>query len=87
LGSRIELVVADCAYDTKASHALLKKKGTKATITALKKAELWEEGYPRNEAEGELMAGELKRRKKITAITNVRKPRLPCIASSRSSSR
>ena len=59
LRRKIEQVSADGAYDTKACHALLKKKGAKATIPPRKNAALWEEGHPRNEAVTALKAGEL----------------------------
>ncbi len=51
-------------YHTKACHALLKKKGAKATIPPRKNAAPWEEGHPRNEAMTALKAGELKQWKK-----------------------
>ena len=60
LRRKIELVSADGAYDNKECHAILKKKGTRATIPPRKNAALWEEGYPRNEAVKALKAGELK---------------------------
>lgn len=57
LRRKIEQVSADGAYDTKACHALLKKKGAKATIPPRKNTTLWEEGHPRNEAVTALKAG------------------------------
>ncbi|WP_421204104.1 IS5 family transposase [Aeromonas enteropelogenes] len=60
LRRKIKQVSADGAYDTKACHALLKKKGAKATIPPRKNAVLWEEGHPRSEAVTALKAGELK---------------------------
>ncbi|EPW3355771.1 IS5 family transposase, partial [Acinetobacter baumannii] len=64
LRRKIKQVSADGAYDTKACHALLKKKGAKATIPPRKNAAPWEEGHPRNEAVTALKAGELKQWKK-----------------------
>ncbi|MGY3896887.1 transposase, partial [Aeromonas enterica] len=43
-------VYADGAYDTKACHELIKRKGAKACIPPRKNAGLWDEGHPRNEA-------------------------------------
>lgn len=60
LRRKIKQVSADSAYDTKACHALLKKKGAKATIPPRKNAALWEDGHPRNEAVTALKSGELK---------------------------
>lgn len=55
----------DCVWlPKKACHALLKKKGAKATIPPRKNAAPWEEGHPRNEAVTALKAGELKQWKK-----------------------
>ena len=59
LRREIEQVSGDGAYDTRDCHALLKKKGIKATIPPRKNAALWEEGHPRNEAVEALKAGEL----------------------------
>lgn len=66
LRRKIEQVSADGAYDTKACHARLKKKGAKATIPPRKNAALWEEGHPRNEAVTALQAGELAQWKQAT---------------------
>ena len=55
----IEQVSGDGAYDTRECHALLKKKGIKATIPPRKNAALWEDGHPRNEAVEALKAGEI----------------------------
>ena len=60
----VATVSGDGAYDTKACHALLKKKGAKATIPPRKNAAPWEEDHPRNEAVTALKAGELKQWKK-----------------------
>jgi len=60
LRRKIEQVSADGAYDTQECHALLQKKGARATIPPRKNAALWEEGHPRNEAVKALKAGELK---------------------------
>lgn len=65
LRRKIEQVSADGAYDTKESHALLKK-GARATIPPRKNAALWEEGHPRNEAVKALKAGELKEWKRAS---------------------
>lgn len=51
LHRKIEQVSADGAYDTKECHAILKKKGARATISPRKNVALWEEVHPRNEAE------------------------------------
>ena len=59
LRREIEQVSGDGAYDTRDCHALLKKKGIKATIPPRKNAALWEDGHPRNEAVEALTAGEL----------------------------
>jgi len=59
-----EQVSADGAYDTKACHALLKKKGVRATIPPRMNAALREEGHPRNEAVEALKAGEREQWKK-----------------------
>ncbi|WP_339014528.1 IS5 family transposase [Aeromonas popoffii] len=66
LRRKIEQVSADGAYDTKECHALLKKKGARATIPPRKNAALWEEGHPRNEAVKALKAGELKEWKRAS---------------------
>ena len=50
LRRKIKQVSADGAYDTRDCHALLKRRGIKATIPPRKNAALWEEGHPRNEA-------------------------------------
>ena len=64
LRREIEQVSGDGAYDTRECHALLKKKGIKATIPPRKNAALWEEGHPRNEAVEALKAGKLAEWKK-----------------------
>ncbi len=64
LRRKIEQVSADGAYDTRACHALLQKKGAKASIPPRKNAGLWEDGHPRNEAVTALKAGELKQWKR-----------------------
>ena len=46
LRRKIEQVSADGAYDTKACHALLKKKGPRPLSHRRKNAALWEEGHP-----------------------------------------
>jgi hypothetical protein len=66
LRRKIAQVSADGAYDTKECHALLKKKGARATIPPRKNAALWEEGHPRNEAVQALKAGELKEWKRAS---------------------
>lgn len=43
-------VYADGAYDTKACHALIRRKGAMACIPPRKNAGRWEEGHPRNDA-------------------------------------
>ncbi|WP_034282325.1 IS5 family transposase [Aeromonas salmonicida] len=66
LRREIEQVSADGAYDTKECHALLKRKGARATIAPRKNAALCEEGHPRNEAVLALKAGELKEWKRAS---------------------
>ena len=63
LRRKIKQVSADGAYDTKACHALLKKKGRKPPYRR-EKCGTVEEGHPRNEAVTALKAGELKQWKK-----------------------
>lgn len=43
-------VYADGAYDTRACHELIRRKGATACIPPRKNAGLWEEGHPRNDA-------------------------------------
>ena len=43
-------VRADGAYDSKASHQLISRKGAAASIPPRKSAGLWKKGHPRNEA-------------------------------------
>ncbi len=43
-------VYADGAYDSKASHQLIARKGATACIPPRKNAGLWKKGYPRNKA-------------------------------------
>ncbi len=43
-------VYADGAYDSKASHRLISRKGATACIPPRKNAGLWKKGHPRNEA-------------------------------------
>ncbi len=43
-------VYADGAYDSKASHQLISRKGATACIPPRKSAGLWKKGHPRNEA-------------------------------------
>ncbi len=50
----------------KECHALLKRKGARATIRPRKNAALWEEGHPLNEAVLALKAGELKEWKRAS---------------------
>lgn len=50
LRRHIEQVSADGAYDTKACHKLLQRKGAKPTIPPRSNAGFWEDGHPRNEA-------------------------------------
>ena len=64
LRREIEQVSGDGTYDARVCHALLKKKGIKATIPLGKNAALWEEGHPRNEAVKALKAGKLAKWKK-----------------------
>lgn len=50
LRRHIEQVSADGAYDTKACHKLLQRKGCKPTIPPRSNAGFWEDGHPRTEA-------------------------------------
>jgi len=50
LRRHIAQVSADGAYDTKACHKLLQRKGCKATIPPRSNTGYWEDKYPRNEA-------------------------------------
>ena len=59
LRRQIKQVCADGAYDTKACHSLLQRKGTKPAIPPRANAGFWEEGHPRNEAVTALKNGEL----------------------------
>ncbi len=43
-------VYADGAYDSKANHQLISRKGATACIPPRKSAGLWKKGHPRNEA-------------------------------------
>ncbi len=82
LRHKIEQVSADGAYDTKECHAILKKKGVRATISPRKNVTLWEEVHPCNEAVKALKAGNGNR---CLVIISVQKPRLRCIVSNNSS--
>lgn len=59
LRRKISQVSADGAYDTKACHQVLKKKGIKPTIPPRSNAGFWEDGHPRNEAVRALKSGHL----------------------------
>lgn len=59
LRRRLHQVSADGAYDSKACHRLLQKKGAKATIPQRKTAGFWEQWHPRNDAVAALKAGQL----------------------------
>ena len=50
LRRKLGRVYADGAYDSKASHQLISRKGATACIPPRKNAGLWEKGHPRNEA-------------------------------------
>lgn len=50
LQHKLGRVYADGAYDSKASHQLISRKGSTACIPPRKNAGLWEKGHPRNEA-------------------------------------
>ncbi len=47
---KLGCVYADGAYDSKASHQLILRKGATACIPPRKSAGLWKKGHPRNEA-------------------------------------
>lgn len=55
----IKQVSADGAYDTKACHKLLQRKGCKPTIPPRSNAGYWEGGHPRNEAVKALKSNQL----------------------------
>ncbi|MGL5037205.1 MAG: IS5 family transposase [Aeromonas sp.] len=50
LRRKLGRVYADGAYDSKASHRLIARKGSTACIPPRKNAGLWKKGHPRNEA-------------------------------------
>lgn len=50
LRRKLGRVYADVAYDSKASHRLIARKGATACIPPRKNAGLWKKGHPRNEA-------------------------------------
>ena len=50
LRRQLGTVYADGAYDAKACHELITRKGATACIPPRKNAGLWEEGHPRNDA-------------------------------------
>ncbi len=50
LRRKLGRVYADGAYDSKARHQLISRKGATACIPPRKNAGLWERGHPRNEA-------------------------------------
>ena len=50
LGRKLGHVYADGAYDSKASHQRILRKGATACIPPRKSAGLWNKGHPRNEA-------------------------------------
>ncbi len=50
LRRKLGRVYADGAYDSKASHRLIARKGATACIPPRKNAGLWKKGHPRNEA-------------------------------------
>ncbi len=50
LRRKLGRVYADGAYDSKASHRLIARKGETACIPPRKNAGLWKKGHPRNEA-------------------------------------
>lgn len=59
-------VSADGAYDTKACHQVLRRKGIKPTIPPRSNAGYWEDGHPRNEAVRALKSGQLEEWKRET---------------------
>lgn len=54
----IRQVSADDAYDTRACHSLLQRKGCKVTVPSRSNAGLWEDNHPRNKAVTALKEGE-----------------------------
>ncbi len=66
LRRKITQVSADGAYDTKACHQVLRRKGIKPTIPPRSNAGYWEDGHPRNEAVSALKSGQLEEWKRET---------------------
>ncbi|SFO78686.1 IS5 family transposase [Enterovibrio norvegicus] len=66
LRRKIAQVSADGAYDTKACHQVLRRKGIKPTIPPRSNAGYWEDGHPRNEAVSALKSGQLEEWKRET---------------------
>ncbi len=66
LRCNLERVYADGAYDCKASHQLISRKGATACIPPRKSAGLWKKGHPRNEAVLVMRKEGLAHRKKIS---------------------
>lgn len=66
LRRKIAQVSADGAYDTKACHQVLRRKGIKPTIPPRSNAGYWEDGHPRNEAVRALKSGQLEEWKRET---------------------
>lgn len=59
LRRKIAQVSADGAYDTKACHQVLRRKGIKPTITPRSNAGYWEDDHPPNSAVSALKSGNL----------------------------
>ncbi|MGL5302209.1 MAG: IS5 family transposase, partial [Aeromonas sp.] len=66
LRRKLGRVYADGAYDSKASHQLIARKGATACIPPRQNARLWEKGHPRNEAVSVMRKEGLAYRKQIS---------------------
>ena len=79
LRRKIEQVSADGAYDTKACHALLQKKGARPLSHRERMRHCGKRGHPRNEAVTALKAGELAQWKQASGYHQRSKAeRQPC---------
>lgn len=66
LRRKLGRVYADGAYDSKASHQLISRKGATVCIPPRNNAGLWKKGHPRNEAVLVMRKERLAHRKKIS---------------------
>lgn len=72
-------VYADGAYDSKASHQLISRKGATACIPPRKSAGLWKKGHPRNDAMLEMRKEGWHTGRRYRGITVARWQRRRCI--------